>query len=177
MPARPCSKAWPLGTGWVPFRPLGSCRAPSGYIIPLLNWLRISVRRLGWAMLLPCRTSTSATGAATASNSLERHLSPTSPIGYHRPQSLWASWSRARSATYYATATPPASFADEAMIAGRLCGFTPETGPRGSTSLGSVCMRREGFGSYHAYLKRVFLKSPAARGTLPLSVSCCHNPS
>ena len=57
----------------------------------------------------------------------------------------------------YATVPPPASFVDEAMIAVRLCGFTPKMGPHGSTSLGIVCMGREGFGSYHAYLKRVFL--------------------
>jgi len=62
----------------------------------------------------------------------------------------------------YVIATPPASFTDEAMIDWRLCGFTHEMGPHGSMSLGSVCTGREGFGSYHAYLKRVFLKSPAA---------------
>lgn len=62
MPARPCSKARPLGTGWLPFRSFGSCRAPFEYIIPLLNGLRISMYR-----------------AATVSNSLERHLSPILP--------------------------------------------------------------------------------------------------
>ena len=58
--------------------------------------------------------------------------------------------------TYYVTATPPASFADEAMIA------TIEAVPHGSTSLECVYMGRKGFGSYHTYLRRVFLKSPVA---------------